>query len=149
MQPPLTNSARKVLDDAQVEARHLNQEFVGTEHLLLALLKSSGTHASRALRAQHIDKDAVRSSLLSVMSYSENAPVVAGNLPLSPKAQRSINAAIVMASSLRESKVSTRVMLLALMDEQGSAFISALRQAGADVEALLKALAAKPGDEET
>jgi ATP-dependent Clp protease ATP-binding subunit ClpC len=148
MQPPLTESARKVLDESQVEARHLNQEFVGTEHLLLALLKGQGTHASRVLRAQHVDKDAVRSSLLSVMSYSENDPVVSGNLPLSPKAQRAVNAAIVMARSLRENKVSTRVLLLALMDEQGSAFISALRQAGADVESLLKALAAKPNDEE-
>ena len=72
MQPPLTECARKTLDEAQIEARHLNQEFVGTEHLLLALL-----------------------------------------------------------------------------DEQGSAFISALRQAGADVEALVKALAEKPKDEET
>jgi ATP-dependent Clp protease ATP-binding subunit ClpC len=148
MQPQLTESARKVLDEAQVEARHLNQEFVGTEHLLLALLKSQGTHATRAMRAQHIDKEMVRSDLLAVMPYSENAPVVSGNLPLSPKAQRAINAAIVMARSLRESKVSTRVMLLALMDEQGSAFIAALRRAGADVEALLKALAAKPHDEE-
>jgi ATP-dependent Clp protease ATP-binding subunit ClpC len=148
MQPPLTESARKVVDEAQTEARHLNQEFVGTEHLLLALLKSQGTHASRALRAQHVDKDAVRSDLLAIMPYSENAPVVSGSLPLSPKAQRAVNSAIVMARSLRENKVSTRVLLLALMDEQGSAFMAALRQAGADTEALLKALAEKPHDEE-
>jgi ATP-dependent Clp protease ATP-binding subunit ClpC len=148
MQPPLTESVRKVLDEAQTEARHLNQEFVGTEHLILALLKSQGNHASRALRTQRVDKDGVRSDLLSVMPYSENAPVVSGSLPLSPKAQRAINSAIVMAGSLRESKVSTRVLLLALMDESGSAFVSALRQAGVDVEALLKALAAKPHDDE-
>ena len=41
MQPVLTDSARKVLDDAQAEARALNQEFVGTEHMLLAMLKCS------------------------------------------------------------------------------------------------------------
>lgn len=148
MQPPLTECARKTLDQAQAEARALNQEFVGTEHLLLSLLKSTGCHASRVLRAQHVDKDAVRSALLSVMSYSENPPVISGNLPLSPKAQRSINSAIVMAHSLRESKVSTRILLLALMDEQGTPFLAAIRQAGADVETLLKALAEKPHDEE-
>jgi ATP-dependent Clp protease ATP-binding subunit ClpC len=64
------------LDQAQAEARALNQEFVGTEHLLLALLKSSACHAARVLRAQHVDREAVRSALMSVMPYSENAPVV-------------------------------------------------------------------------
>jgi ATP-dependent Clp protease ATP-binding subunit ClpC len=148
MQPPLTECARKTLDQAQNEARSLNQEFVGTEHLLLALLKAQSCHASRIMRAQHVDRDAVRSALLAVLPYSENPPVVAGNLPMSPKAQRAINSSIVMARSLREPKVSTRVLLLALMEEQGTPFISALREAGVDVESLLKALAEKPHDEE-
>ncbi|HEY7089864.1 MAG TPA: Clp protease N-terminal domain-containing protein [Tepidisphaeraceae bacterium] len=148
MQPPLTECARKVLDQAQVEARGLNQEFVGTEHLLLALLKASNCHAARVMRAQHVDREAVRSSLLAEMPYAENPPVVSGNLPLSPKVQRAVNSSIVMARSLREPKVSTRVMLLALMDEQGTPFVAALRNAGVDVESLLKALAEKPHDDE-
>jgi ATP-dependent Clp protease ATP-binding subunit ClpC len=149
MQPPLTECARKVLDQAQAEARALNQEFVGTEHLLLALMKSQGCQASRIMRAQHIDRDAVRSDLLAVMPYSENTPVVTGALPMSPKAQRSINSAIVMSRSLREPKVSTRILTLALLEDQGTAFVSALKQSGADVDQLRRALAEKPAEAET
>jgi ATP-dependent Clp protease ATP-binding subunit ClpC len=148
MQPPLTQCAKAVFDQAQTEARALNQEFVGTEHLVLALLKSSGCLASRVMRAQHVDREAVRSALMAVMAYAENPPVISGNLPLSPKAQRVVNQAIVMSRSLREANVSTRVLLLALIEEHGTPFISALRDTGVDLEALLKGLAEKPAEPE-
>ena len=145
---PLSDGTRKVLDQAQHEARALNQEFVGTEHMMLAILQASGTLALRTLRQHHVDKDAVRSQLLSVMPYSDSAPVVTGNLPLSPKAQKTINSALVMSRSLREPKLSTRVLLLALMDEPKTALIDALRNTGVDVEELLRALAETPSEAE-
>lgn len=149
MQPVLTDSARKVLDDAQKEARALNQEFVSTEHMLLALLTCSNCQVSRLLRQHHVDRDAVRASLLGVMDFSENAPGVTGALPMSPKAQRAINNAVVMARSLREPKVSTRVLMLSLMDEPKAPFLQGLRETGVDVEQLLRALAEKPSDSES
>ena len=127
MQPVLTDSARKVLDDAQTEARALNQEFVGTEHMLLAMLSCHGCQVSRVLRQHHVDRDAVRTHLLSILPYSENAPVVTGQLPLSPKVQRSVQNAVVMSRSLREPKVTTRVLMLALLDDPKSIFLQALR----------------------
>jgi ATP-dependent Clp protease ATP-binding subunit ClpC len=148
MNVSLTDNARKIIDQAQVEARQLNQEFVGTEHVLLALLHTSGTQAARILRQQHVDRDALRSQLLSVMPFSDTAPVVTGNLPLSPKVQRVLNSALVMSRSLREPKLSTRVLLLALMDEEGTPFVKALRDTGADVEQILRALSEKPADTE-
>jgi ATP-dependent Clp protease ATP-binding subunit ClpC len=148
MQPQLTDSARRVLDQAQAEARALNQEFVGTEHVLLAMLVCHNCHVSRILRQHHVDREAVRAQLLSVLPYSEDAPVVTGDLPLSPKAQRSVNTAVVMSRSLREPKVSTRVLLLALMDEPKTIFLQALRGCGIDVDALLRGLAEKPTEDE-
>ena len=148
MQPQLTDSTRKILDQAQTEARSLNQEFVGTEHILLAMLGCHNCHVSRVLRQHHVDRDAVRTQLLSVLAYAEESPNVTGNLPLSPKAQRAINAAVVMSRSLREQKVSTRVLLLALMDEQNTVFLKALRETGVDVESLVRALGEKPTEEE-
>src|SRR4051794_9045176 len=97
---PLSEGTRKVLDQAQQEARSLNQEFVGTEHLLLAVLKISGTQAQRILRQHAVDREGMRSQLLAVLPYSENPPVVTGNLPLSPKAQRGLQSALVMSRSL-------------------------------------------------
>jgi len=148
MQPALTDSARKVLDDAQTQARALNQEFVGTEHMLLALLMCSNCQVSRLLRQHHVDRDAVRASLLSIMDFSEEAPGVTGALPMSPKAQRAVNNAVVMARSLREPKVSTRVLMLALMDEPKTEFMKSLKNTGVDVEQLLQGLAEKPSDGE-
>ena len=145
---PLTDGARKVLDQAQHEARALNQEFVGTEHLLLAMLRGSGTHAMRILRQNHVDKEALRSQLLAVLPIGESEPVVTGGLPLSPKAQRAIQSALVMSRSLREPKLSTRVLLISLLDEPKTALIQAMRNTGVDVDALLRALAEKPEDVE-
>jgi ATP-dependent Clp protease ATP-binding subunit ClpC len=148
MQPQLTECVRRVLDQAQAEARALNQEFVGTEHMVLALLKSHGCQVSRVLNMQHVDREAVRSDMLAVMPYSETAPVVTGALPMSPKAQRVINSAIVLSRSMHEPKVSTRILLLALLEEKSTAFITALRQSGADVDGLIAALSEKPAEPE-
>ncbi len=148
MLQPLSDNVRKVIDQAQVEARALNQEFVGTEHLLLALLRTKGTQALRILKQQHVDSDALRSALLTYMPFSDEAPVVTGQLPMSPKAQRVINAALVMAQSLREPKLSSRVLLLALMDEPGTPFLKALRSSGVDVDGILRVLAEKPAEAE-
>lgn len=148
MQPQLTDSARKVLDQAQHEARALNQEFVGSEHMLLALLNCHGCHVSRVLRQHHVDRDSVRTQLLSFLPYSEISPVVTGQLPFSPKLQRSIQNAVVMSRSLREQKVTTRVLMLALMDDPKTVALQALRDTGVDVEAMLRGLAEKPPEEE-
>src|SRR3954451_15082219 len=145
---PLSDGARKVLEQAQQEARTLNQEFVSTEHMLLAILQISGTQAQRILRQHHVDRDALRSQLLSVLPIGENEPVVTGNLPLSPKAQRSLQSALVMSRSLREPKLSTRVLLIALLDEPKTALLQGMRNTGVDVEELLRALAEKPDDNE-
>src|SRR5688500_7175829 len=107
MQPQLTDSTRKVLDQAQTEARNLNQEFVGTEPLRLGVMGCQNCHVARVLRQHHVDRDAVRTQLLSVLGYAEENPSVTGNLPLSPEAQRAVNAAVVMSRSLRDPKVST------------------------------------------
>jgi ATP-dependent Clp protease ATP-binding subunit ClpC len=148
MHPALTESARHALDLAQNEARSLNQEFVGSEHLGLALLRTGGSLATRVLRAVHTDTEAVRSSLLSVLPFAEQAPVIAGPLPLSPRAQRLLNNAIVMSRSLREQKVSTRVLLISLLEDPSSPFVASLKEAGVDAVALAKALAEKPDDVE-
>jgi ATP-dependent Clp protease ATP-binding subunit ClpC len=148
MQPALTESTRRVLDDAQKEARALNQEFVGTEHMLLAMLTCSNCQVSRLLRQYHVDRDAVRARLLSELPFAETDPGVTGNLPMSAKAQRALNNAIVMSRSLREPKVSTRVLLLSLMDEPKTPFLQALKETGVDVEQLLRALAEKQAEPE-
>ena len=148
MQPQLTECTRQSLENAQIEARQLNQEFVGTEHLFLALLNGNGC-LGRTLRAQHVDREKVRSRLISQMTRPDLPPVITGKLPLSPKVQRTLNEAIVRAMSLRETKVSSRILMLSLLEEPNSAAEIALRAAGADVDVLRQALAERPLEPET
>lgn len=144
----LTNSARQVLDDAQNEARKMNQQFVSTEHMALAVLARHGTLASRLLQSHRVDREAVRTDMLTVMPFSEQPPGERGALPLSPKAQRCLNHAIVLARNAHEAKLSTRLLLLALLDDSGGSLLSTLQQAGADVQGLLRDLQSKPPAQE-
>jgi ATP-dependent Clp protease ATP-binding subunit ClpC len=148
MQPQLTECTRQSIETAQLEARGLNQEFVGTEHLFLALLSGNGC-LGRTLRAQHVDGEKVRAKLIAQMTKPQESPGVTGKLPLSPKVQRTLNEAIVRAMSLREPKVSTRIMMLSLLEEPNSAPEQALRGAGVDIDLLRHALAEKPVEPET
>ena len=148
MHQPLSNAAKAALEAAQHEARSLNQEFVGTEHLLLGVIAGSGTHGVRLLRQYHVDKDALRTQIRSTLPFSENPPNVTGPLPLSPKAQRAINAALVMSRSLREPQISTRLLLLALLDDSRGSVLQSMQSSGVDVEGLFKALPEKPPEPE-
>jgi ATP-dependent Clp protease ATP-binding subunit ClpC len=146
MQPPFTDSARQTMDQAQTEARELNQEFVGTEHLALAILNSPECLASRALVRSHVNLGAARDGLLAVMTQADNPPVITGALPLSPKARRALNNAIVMSQSLREPKVSTRVLMLALLEDTETPVGTVFREMGVDIESLKQILAEKPAE---
>jgi ATP-dependent Clp protease ATP-binding subunit ClpC len=142
--PVLTEAMRKVLAQAQVESRHLNQEFVGTEHLLLALLHSEHNDVARVLRTQQVDVELLRTQISEFLPFSETPPAVSGDLPLSPKSTRLISSAVVKSRALREPKVSTRIFLLTLMDEGHPLFADALKTAGVDAARLQAQLAAKP-----
>ena len=149
MHQPLSTAAKAALEAAQHEARSLNQEFVGTEHLLLGVSAGSGTQATRLLRQYHVDRDALRTQIRSTLPFSETPPNVTGQLPMSPKAQRVVNAALVMARSLRENVISTRLLLLALLDDARGGVLQTMKSGGTDVEGLLKALAEKQAEAET
>jgi ATP-dependent Clp protease ATP-binding subunit ClpC len=143
MREALTDAFRLALQTAQSSARELNQDFVGTEHLMLGLLGIDG-EAARAMRAAHGDPEQVKSALRAALPRGEESPVVTGDLPLSPKAQRIVNGAIVKAQAMRETRVSTRFLLLSLLDEPDTAVREAMNKAGTDVDTLQRKLAERP-----
>lgn len=149
MQPPFTDCTRTIIQTAQREARNLNQEFVGTEHLALSLLHVTGCEAVRQLRANHVNPETARTTLLAMMPKAAHPPVISGDLPLSPKAQRAINGSIVIAQSLRLAKISTRALLLSIIEESGAPVATALREAGGDMDGLQQALRQPTTDSET
>ena len=144
MRQNLSETLRGMLAEAQKEARLLNQDFVSTEHLLLGVVRCDTCEAARALRAAEVDVGELRAALMHVLPRGKEDPVVTGDLPLSPKAQRVINNAIVKAQSLREKQVTTRLVVLALLDEQDTALRRAFRETGADMDLLTRKLAERP-----
>jgi ATP-dependent Clp protease ATP-binding subunit ClpA len=143
MRETFTNTLRSALAGAQAAARSHNQDFVGTEHLMLGLLDGDG-EAVRTLRAAHAEAPRLRSSLDGGLPRGAEPPVVTGDLPLSPKAQRVINGALVKAQSLREPRVSTRLLLMSLLDDVPPAVRAALDAGGVDTETLAAKLAERP-----
>src|ERR1700721_1028566 len=103
MREAMTGQLRLALETAQAQARQLNQDFVGTEHLLLGLIAANHTseesEAVRAIRASEINLDELRESLIKALPQGTETPVVTGQLPFSPTAKDAMNAAIVTATA--------------------------------------------------
>ena len=149
MREAFTDTLRHTLEVAQREARMHHQEFVGTDHLFLAVIACEDCEAERILQAQHLPSKQLRSAVLNGLPTSADEPVISGELPLSPKAQRAINGAVVKAQALREQRISTRFLLLSLLDETQTLVRDAIAQAGGDINQLRQALVETPGDAES
>ena len=142
MREALTQQLSQALAQAQQEARALNQEFVGTEHLLLGLLSAGDddTEALAGLKLAGVERDALRKRVTESLPRAERSPGITGDLPLSPNAQRAINVAVTKAQSLGSPRVSTRMLLGALLDECQTLVRPAMRAVGADLDHLQRVL---------
>jgi ATP-dependent Clp protease ATP-binding subunit ClpC len=139
MRPAFSQPLTAALHNADEEARRLRQEFVGIEHLLLGILTEDSGQAARILESA-VDIQDLRRQLIKSLPYGSDEPLVTGRLPLSPKAQAIINAAMSAASASDEPAVSTRAVLLAAIEEPRSAVAKILSDCGADLEALTQQL---------
>ena len=115
---------------------------------MLGLLGGSDGDACRLLRASHADPGRLAAQLDDGLPRGAEPPVVTGDLPLSPKAQRVINGALVKAQSLREPRVSTRLLLLSLLDDVPPAVATALNACGVDTDTLVSKLAERAATSE-
>ena len=137
---PLTETLARVIASAQLEARRLNQDFISTEHLALALLDRDDSEAARVLAQMNVQSGYVRNALRHALPPGKDEPVVTGMLPISPKAQRLVTHAIVAAQAKGRSKVSTATLLAVLLAETSGVVCEAFRRSGADATELVKAL---------
>ena len=144
MREAFTHTLKTTLDRAQREAREHRQEFVGTDHLFLSVIQCEDCEAERILRLQHLNSAQLRSAVLRDLPTAGDVPIITGELPLSPRAQRVINGAIVKAQALREPKISTRFLLLSLLDEDNTLIRSAISSGGGDINQLRQALVEAP-----
>lgn len=148
MREAFTRTLQHVVQLAQREARDLNQEFVGTEHLFLGVMRCEDCEAEQVLAQVGLDPRKMRLAVLRELPRGDEPPVVRGDLPLTPKAQRVINGAIVKAQALREPKISTRFLLLSLIDEPNTLVREAIGSGSGEINQLRQALVESAVDEE-
>lgn len=81
-----SDSARRVVVLAQEEARKINHNYIGTEHLLLGLVQEGEGIAARALEAMHVELEAVRSQVVEIIGLGSTPP--SGHIPFTPGQRR-------------------------------------------------------------
>jgi len=112
-----TDRARKVMSFARQEAERLNHDYIGTEHILLGLVKEGSGVAANVLENLDVDLEKVR---LEVEKLVKPAPdvVTMGNLPFTPRAKKVLEYAMDEARALDHNYVGTEHLLLGLLREQ-------------------------------
>lgn len=110
-----TVRARTVLDLAQSEAKHYNHNYIGTEHLLLGLVREGDGVAARALANLGIELPEVHSAVEFVIGRGER--LVTGEIGLTPRARKVIELAVDEARRLGAHYVGTEHLLLGLVRE--------------------------------
>jgi ATP-dependent Clp protease ATP-binding subunit ClpC len=126
-----TDRSRQVIVLAQEEARMLDHNYIGTEHILLGLIRESDGCAARALESLGISLDAVRQQVEEIIGRGQEAPT--GPVPFTPRAKK------VLALSLRESLqlghnyIGTEHILLGLLREGDGVAAQVLVRLGADL----------------
>ncbi|MGI6230508.1 MAG: ATP-dependent Clp protease ATP-binding subunit [Tractidigestivibacter sp.] len=130
-----TEQARKVMSLAQEEARGLGQMYVGTEHLLLALIKEGDGIAAKALAELDVTYDETLATVKS-LSQSESEPTPGGHIPFTPRAKRVLEDAYREAMTHGQSYISTEHLLLGIVAEGNGRAMDALRTMGVSGDAV-------------
>ena len=126
-----TDRARRVVALAQDEARMLNHDYIGTEHILLGLIHEGDGVAAKALESLGISLDAVRQQVLEIIGRGEQAPP--GHIPFTPRAKKVLELSLREALQLGHNYIGTEHILLGLIREGDGVAAQVLVKLGADL----------------
>src|SRR6516162_2297183 len=126
-----TDRARRVVVLAQEEARMLSHDHIGTEHILLGLIREGEGVAARALESLGISREAVRRQVEEIIGQGQQAP--SGQIPLTPRAKKVLELSLREALQLGHNYVGTEHILLGLIREGGGVAAQVLVKLGADL----------------
>jgi ATP-dependent Clp protease ATP-binding subunit ClpC len=110
-----TDRARRVVVLAQDEARMLNHNYIGTEHILLGLTREGQGVAARTLESLGISLDAVRQQVEEIIGRGQQAP--SGHIPFTPRAKKVLELSLREARQLGHDYIGTEHILLGLIRE--------------------------------
>jgi ATP-dependent Clp protease ATP-binding subunit ClpC len=128
-----TDRARKVMQLANQEAQRLNHEYIGTEHILLGLVKEGSGVAANVLKNLDIDLRKIRLEIEKIVQTGPDM-VTMGKLPQTPRAKKVIEYSIEEARNLNHNYVGTEHLLLGLLREQEGVAAQVLMNLGLKLE---------------
>src|SRR5687767_13182364 len=126
-----TDRARRVVVLAQEEARMLNHNYIGTEHILLGLVHEGEGVAANALESLGISLESVRSGVEEIIGQGQTAPT--GHIPFTPRAKKVLELALREALQLGHNYIGTEHILLGLIREGEGVAAQVLQKLGADL----------------
>lgn len=126
-----TDRARRVVVLAQEEARALNHNYIGTEHILLGLIQEGEGVAAKALESMGISLDAVRTEVKDIIGTGGHPP--SGYIPFTPRAKKVLELALREALQLGHKYIGTEHILLGLIREGEGVAAQVLVKLGADL----------------
>ncbi|MEJ1088726.1 ATP-dependent Clp protease ATP-binding subunit [Microbacterium sp. Mu-80] len=144
-----TDRARRVVVLAQEEAKMLNHNYIGTEHILLGLIHEGEGVAAKALESLGISLDAVREQVQDIIGQGQQQP--SGHIPFTPRAKKVLELSLREALQLGHNYIGTEHILLGLIREGEGVAAQVLVKLGADLnkvrQQVIQLLSGAPGRE--
>jgi ATP-dependent Clp protease ATP-binding subunit ClpA len=126
-----TDQSRRAVVLAQEEARRLDHNYIGTEHLLAGLRHEERGAAARALKSADISLDAVRGGIETIVARGQLQP--SGHIPFTPRAKKCLELSLREALQLGHNYISTGHLLLGLLANEDCVAVQVLGALGADL----------------
>ena len=130
-----TERVRKVLQMAREEAQRLHHEYVGTEHILLGLIREGEGVAAAVLQSLSVDLDDVQQRIEETVKKGKAGQTMAPDLPYTSRAKKVLELAMSEARELQHSYVGTEHLLLGLLREEKGIAAQVLTDAGVNLDA--------------
>ncbi len=127
-----TDRSRRVVVQAQEESRRLNHNYIGTEHLLLGVLREDDEVAAAALAALEVGLDPAREQVAEIVGRGQQAP--SGHIPFTPRAKKVLELSLREALRLGHPYIGPEHILLGLITEGQGVAVEVLRVLGAAPE---------------
>ena len=126
-----TDRARRAVGLAQEEARRLNHDYIGTEHILLGLIQEGEGVAAKVLESLGISLEAVRQQVEKIIGRGQQAP--SGHIPFTPRAKKVLELSVREANAPGHDYIGTEHILLGLIREGSGVAAQVLVKLGADL----------------
>src|SRR5215472_106218 len=133
-----TDRARRAVVQAQEEARMLNHNYIGTEHILLGLIHESDGVAAKALESLGIRLDAVRQQVEEIIGRGPQAP--SAHIPFTPRAKKALELSLRESLQLGHNYIGTEHILLGLIREGDGVAAKVLSNLGVELNKVRSAV---------